>query len=82
MPGEAKDPTTIFPGKEERPARILLFRHGAAEGSGDGRFISRTDNHLSAEGEGAGPRGGGARAKVAGGRGKCHGARERASSGA
>ncbi len=51
MPGDAKDPTTIFPGKEEPPARILLFRHGAAEGSGDGRFISRTDNHLSAEGE-------------------------------
>ncbi len=51
MPEGAKDPAMIFPGKEERPARILLFRHGAAEGSGDGRFISRTDNHLSAEGE-------------------------------
>lgn len=51
MPGEAKDSTTIFPGKEERPARVLLFRHGAAEGSEDGRFISRTDTGLLTEGE-------------------------------
>ena len=51
MPGEAKDSTTIFPGKEERPARVLLFRHGAAEGSEDGRFISRTDTGLLPEGE-------------------------------
>ncbi len=51
MPGGAKDPTTIFPGREERPARILLFRHGAADDSGDGRFISRTDKGLIPEGE-------------------------------
>jgi broad specificity phosphatase PhoE len=45
------DPTTVFPGKEERPTRILLFRHGAAGGSKEGRFISRTDVDLLAEGE-------------------------------
>lgn len=51
MPGEAKDSTIIFPGKEERPVRILLFRHGAAEGSEDGRFISRTEVGLLPEGK-------------------------------
>lgn len=45
------DPTTVFPGKEERPTRILLFRHGAAGGSKEGRFISRTDVELLSEGE-------------------------------
>ncbi len=45
------DPTTIFPGKEERLTRILLFRHGAAGGSKEGRFISRTDVDLLSEGE-------------------------------
>ena len=51
MTGQAQDPTTTFLGKEGRPARILLFRHGAAEGSEEGRFISRTDTDLLPSGE-------------------------------
>ncbi|MFC1491192.1 histidine phosphatase family protein [Nitrospinota bacterium] len=46
MPAEAVDPTTQIPGREKSPFRILLLRHGAAEGSDRGSFISRTDVDL------------------------------------
>ena len=51
MADQAKDPTAQIPGRETPPARILLFRHGAAEGSDRGRFISRTDVDLLPLGE-------------------------------
>lgn len=50
MPEETRDPTVFVPGAVAHPVRILLFRHGAAEGSEDGRFISRTDVSLLPEG--------------------------------
>jgi alpha-ribazole phosphatase/probable phosphoglycerate mutase len=49
---QAKDPTAQIPGRGAPPARILLFRHGAAEGSEAARFISRTDVDLLPLGEG------------------------------
>ncbi len=51
MADQAKDPAAQIPGRGEPPARILLFRHGAAEGSDRGRFISRTDVDLLPLGE-------------------------------
>jgi len=51
MTGQVLDPTTKFLEKGGFSDRILLFRHGAAEGSEEGRFISRTDTELLLAGE-------------------------------
>ncbi|MBI3025090.1 MAG: histidine phosphatase family protein [Candidatus Tectomicrobia bacterium] len=51
MSEERGDPAVSIPGKEARPARLLLLRHGAAEGSGEGRFFGRTDVDLLPGGE-------------------------------
>lgn len=60
MTGERSDPAVSLPGKEARPTRLLLLRHGAAEGSAEGRFFGRTDVDLLPRGEeqmrGAAPR--------------------------
>jgi len=57
---ERADPTVSLPGERARPTRILLLRHGAAEGAREGRFFGRTDVGLLPEGEaqvrGAAPR--------------------------
>ena len=51
MTAERGDPAVSLPGKEARPARLLLVRHGAAEGSAEGRFFGRTDSALLPLGE-------------------------------
>lgn len=45
------DPAVSLPGKEDRPTRLILLRHGAAEGSEEGRFFGRTDVDLLPRGE-------------------------------
>ena len=51
MTAERADPAVSLPGQEARPARLLLMRHGAAEGSTEGRFFGRTDAALLPNGE-------------------------------
>ena len=45
------DSTVSMPGKAETTTRVLLLRHGAAEGSKEGFFYGSTDAPLLAEGE-------------------------------
>ena len=45
------DSTVSMPGKAETTTRVLLLRHGAAEGSKEGYFYGSTDAPLLAEGE-------------------------------
>ncbi len=51
MTEKARDPTTAFPGKDGEPARLVLIRHGASGGSGEGLLIGRTDVDLLPAGE-------------------------------
>ncbi|MBT3352196.1 MAG: histidine phosphatase family protein [Nitrospinaceae bacterium] len=51
MTGQVQDPTTSFPEKEAQLTRIVLLRHGAAGGSREALFISRTNVELLPEGE-------------------------------
>lgn len=45
------DSTVSMPGKAKTTTRVLLLRHGAAEGSKEGYFYGSTDAPLLAEGE-------------------------------
>lgn len=52
MSEKRADPAVSLPGREgEAPARVLLIRHGASEGTPEGRFYGRKETALLPEGE-------------------------------